>query len=94
MVVVLLAENVLFLQCISLSKRLDDVIQHVLVSEILVGVRAILLHRVLHLDNHGAVPLLREQHGIEVFPFFIFHVLQLREQPVHVFFLARHSCSD
>ena len=51
MVILLFAENVLFLQGIALAECLDDVGQYVLKEPILVGICTILLHRILYLKK-------------------------------------------
>ena len=76
MVVVLLAENILFLQARVFSQRLQDV--HVDAVEVIVflDVGAELKDGVHRLDDDGIVPVLVIQHGIEEVPLLIILVAQ------------------
>ena len=58
MVVALTAEDVLFLQGVTFTEGLDDVVQHVGVGDILHGIGGILLHGVLYLDDDGRIAVL------------------------------------
>ena len=90
MVIRLFAEDVLLLQRISLTKCLDDVVQHVREGEILVCVRTELLYGVLHLNDDGAVSTSGEQHRIEVSSLIVLHILQLGEQAIQRFLFPKH----
>ena len=79
MVIRLLAENILFLQRIPLTKCLDDIVQHVCIGKILVCVRTVLLHGILHFNDDGAVSTSREQHCIEMLSLFVLYILKLGE---------------
>ena len=58
MVIALAAEDVLLLKGIALTERLDDVVQHVGVDDILHGICGILLDGVLYLDDDGRIAVL------------------------------------
>ena len=79
MVIILLAEDVLFLECISFTERLNDIVKYVCVRKIQISIRTILLHGVLYLNDYGAVPLCGKQYRVKVLPLLVLHILQLGE---------------
>ena len=75
MVVILLAEDILFLKRIPFAESLNDIVQHNGIGEILVCVRTVLLHRVLHLNDDRTVPLSGKQYRIKMLSMLILHIL-------------------
>lgn len=75
MVIILLAENVLFLKGISLPKCLDNVIQYVHIGKILVCIRTELLDGILHLNDHGAISLFGKQYRVKVLSLLVLYIL-------------------
>ena len=75
MVVILLAEDILFLKRIPFAECLNDVAQHIGIGEILVCVRTVLLHGILHLNDDRTVPLSGKQYRIKMLSMLILHIL-------------------
>ena len=90
-VVALAAQHVLLLKCIALTERLDDVVQHVGEGDILHGIRGILLHGVLDLDDDGGIAVLREEDRVQQHAGTILDILELGEETVKRFFLVCHG---
>ena len=77
MVVALTAEDILLLKGVALAEGLDDVVQHVSIGHILIGVRGILLNGVLDLDDDGRIAVLREEDRVQQLALGIPDVLKL-----------------
>ena len=90
-VVALAAQHVLLLHGIALTERLDDVVQHVGVDDILHGISGILLNGVLDLDDDGGIAVLREEDRVQQLAGAILDVLELGEEAVKRLFLVCHG---
>ena len=90
MMVELLAEDVLFLERITLAQSLDNIVQYIGKFHVLLCIRTVLLHRILYTYDDGTVTLIREENGIQQVPVVILDVLQLSKQPVERFLLPNH----
>ena len=89
--VALAAQHVLLLQGIALTEGLDDVVQHIGEGDILNGIRGILLHGVLYLDDDGGIAVLREEDRVHQLAGPILDVLKLGEEAVKRLFLVCHG---
>jgi hypothetical protein len=90
MVVALAAQHVLLLKGIALAECLDDVVQHVGIGHILVGIGGVLLNWVLDLDDDGRIAVLREEYRVQQFSIGILDVLKLCKESVERFLIVGH----
>ena len=68
----------------------DDVVQHVGIGHILVGIGRVLLNWVLNLDDDGWIAVLREGNRVQQFSIGILDVLELCEESVERFLVVGH----
>ena len=90
----LTAKDVLFLQGIAFSERLEDMIQHVHEGIVLVGIGTVLLHRVLYLEDGAVVTCPIIQHGIDQPALGIGNILYPRKESVQCVFPNAHTSDD
>ena len=90
MMIAPLTENVLLLEGIALTKRLDDIAQHVTELHIQLCIGAEARHRVLYFENDRAVALLRPEYGVQMPAALVVDVLKLGKELVKRSFLVCH----
>ena len=90
MVVELLAEDVLLLEGIPFAQCLHDVVENIHEIHIQLSIGAVLLHRILNLNDDGTVAILGEQDSVQEPSVISSHILQLGEIAVDNSFLTEH----
>ena len=90
MMIASLAEDVLLLEGIPFTKRLDDIAQHVTELHIQLCICAEARHRVLYFENDRAIALLRPEYGVQMPAAFVVDVLKLGKELVKRSFLVCH----
>ena len=87
-VIGLFAEDILFLQGISLAKSLYDVGEYILKAQVLLCIRTELLHGIGHFKDYGRFAFCSEKNNMVV------HLFQLGIEPVKcAFFVGSHRMS-
>ena len=90
MMILLFTEHILLLQGISFAQCLYDIGHHILKQGIQSGIRTVLLHGILYLEDDGTFAVLRPQYRIELLSFLVPDVLKLGKQTVENLFLLCH----
>ena len=90
MMIASFAEYVLLLEGITLTKRLDDITQHVTKLHIQLCIGAEARYRVLYFENDRAIALLRPEYGVQMSAALVVDVLKLGKELVKRSFLVCH----
>ena len=90
MMIAPLTEDVLLLEGIALTKRLDDIAQHVTELHIQLCIGAEARYGVLYFENDRAIALLRPEYGVQIPAALVVDVLKLGKELVKRSFLVCH----
>ena len=85
MIIFLSAKNILFLQAITLSESLENIVKNFSIAIIESCLGAIVLHGVLYLYDNRGITILGKKNGIQKIPLGISYIFQLGVQLVKRF---------